>query len=360
MRDRTLFFIFLFLLCSSIGIINGQSCKVKYKLNPIEFLKSTEVLRKEQNYDEIIRIINDSIKKDSTEIWPYYQLACTYSLKGDTIRPFQYLYKYIDLKEFADDIFSDSDFDKLLPTFGWKCLKDTIHKVYLSKYPNITNPDLSIRLWEYGIYDQMYRTLDRNNKRKITVFDSVVLQKVYNSFLDSIENQTDYVYGLLDKGIIATYSMVGKEASDAFVIIFKHNYRKELTKKKLKLLYKAVLKKEITVDYYTYVYDFWLIQKNKKQLYGSQVGQIVDYDKKGNAVIVRSFFSPIEDEKNVNKRRLELGLPTIEEYAKKMNVDYKYDPEYDKLSANKAYKKLREINAEARKQLRKEIEESSK
>ncbi|MDD4685375.1 MAG: hypothetical protein PHD45_09120, partial [Bacteroidales bacterium] len=80
-------------------------------------------------------------------------------------------------------------------------------------------------------------------------------------------------------------------------------------------------------------------------------------DKKGDRVYGKGFLSPIEDEKNVNKRRLELGLPTIEEYAKKINVDYKYDAEYDKLSVRRAYEKLREINAEARKQLRKEIEE---
>lgn len=93
---------------------------------------------------------------------------------------------------------------------------------------------------------------------------------------------------------------------------------------------------------------------------GHKQGNIIEKDKKGNRVNGKGFFSPIEDEKNLNKRRLELGLPTIEEYAKKMNVDYKYDPEFDKLSAGKAYKKLRERNEKARKQLKKEIEESSK
>ena len=359
MKRRTKIFTFLFLLCSSIGIVNGQSCKVKYKLNPMEFLKSTEVLRKGQNYDEIIRILNDTIKKDSTEIWPYYQLACTYSLKGDTILPFQYLYKYIDLKEFADDIFSDSDFDKLLPTFSWKCLKDTIHKVYLSKYPNIKNPDLSIKLWEYGIQDQMYRTLGGNNKREITVVDTNYLKEIKNKYLNGIEEQYNLVHCLFKENIIPTYSLVGKEASNSFLLIINHIYDK-LTKRNLKSLYKEAINKEIGIEYYIMIHDRWLIQKGKKQLYGTQVGHIVEYDKQGNKVYGKGFFSPIEDEKNVNKRRMELGLPTIEEYAKNMNVDYKYDPEYDKLSTNKAYKKLRERTDNERKQLKKEIEESSK
>ena len=360
MKSRTSFFIFLFLLCSSIGIVNGQSCKVKYKLNPKEFLKSTEVLRKGQNYDEIIRIINDTINKDSKEIWPYYQLACTYSLKGDTILPFQYLYKYIDLKEFADDIFSDSDFDKLLPTFSWKCLKDTIYKVYLSKYPNIKNPDLSIKLWEYGIQDQMYRTLGGNNKREITVVDTNYLKEIKNKYLIGIEEQSNLVHCLFKENVIPTYSLVGKEASNSFLLIIKHIYCKKLTKGNLKSLYKAAINREIGIEYYIMIHDYWLIQEGKKQLYGTQVGNILEYDKQGNRVYGKGFFSPIEDEKNVNKRRLELGLPTIEEYAKKVNVDYKYDPEFDKLSTNKAYKKLRERNDEARQKLKKEIEESSK
>lgn len=359
MKHRIKIFTCLFLLCLSIGIVNSQTCKIKYKLNPKSFLDSTELLRKHQNYDEIIRIINDRIKKDSTEIWPYYQLACTYSLKGDTILPFQYLYKYIDLKEFAEDIFSDSDFDKLLPTYSWKYLKDTIHKVYLSKYPNIKNPDLSIKLWEYGIQDQMYRTLGRNNKREITVVDTNYLKEIKNKYINGIEEQSNLVYFLFKEDKIPTYSLVGKEASNAFLLIINHIYDK-LTKRNLKSLYKEAINKEIGIEYYIMIHDRWLIQKGKKQLYGTQVGHIVEYDKKGNMVYGKGFFSPIEDEKNVNKRRMELGLPTIEEYAKHMNVDYKYDPEFDKLSTNKAYKKLRERNEEARKQLKKEIEESSK
>lgn len=359
MKSRTSFFIFLILLCSSIEIVNAQACRVRYNLNPKSFLDSTELLRKNQNYDEIIRIISDKIKNDSTEIWPYYQLACTYSLKGDTILPFQYLYKYIDLKEFADDIFSDSDFDKLIPTYSWKCLKDTIRKAYLSKYPNIKDPDLSIKLWEYGIQDQMYRGLGMNNKRGITVVDTNYLKEIEKKYVNGIEEQYNLVHSLFKKNIIPTYSLVGKEASNSFLLIISHIYN-NLTKRNLKSLYKEAINKEIGIEYYIMIHDRWLIHKGKKQLYGTQVGNIIEYDKKGNMINGKGFFSPIEDEKDVNKRRMELGLPTIEEYAKQMNVNYKYDPEFDKLSTNKAYKKLRERNAEERKQLKKEIEESSK
>lgn len=334
----------------------SQSCKVIYKLNPKEFFESTQELRKVQNYDEIIRMINDSIKKDSSEIWPYYQLACTYSIKGDTTVPLHYLYKYIDLKEFSNDILSDSDFDKLHSTYAWKCLKDTMTKVYLSKYPNIKYPDLSIKLWEYGIQDQMYRTLGRNNKREMTVVDTNYLKEIERKYINGIEEQYNLVHSLFKKNIIPTYSLVGKEASNSFLLITNHIYDK-LTKRNLKSLYKEAISREIGIEYYIMIHDRWLIHKGKKQLYGTQVGHMIEYDKKGDRVYGKGFFSPIEDEKNVNKRRLELGLPTIEEYAKRMNVDYKYDAEYDKLSARKAYKKLREINAEARKQLKKEIEE---
>lgn len=356
MKIKIIIFCLSLLFCISA---NSQSCKVKYKLNPKDFITSTQNLRKQQNYDEIIRIINDSIKKDSTEIWPYYQLACTYSLKGDTILPFKYLYKYIDLKEFAKDISSDSDFDNIHCTYGWKCLKDTIHKVYLSKYPNIKDPDLSIRLWEYGIYDQMYRTLGVNNKRKITVFDTNYLKEIKRQYINGIEEQYNLVHNLFKKNIIPTYSLVGQEASNSFLLIISHIYN-NLTKRNLKSLYKEAINREIGIEYYIMIHDRWLIHKGKKQLYGTQVGHNIEYDKQGNRVYGKGFFSPIEDERNVNKRRKELGLPTIEEYAKRMNVDYKYDPEFDKLSTKKAYEKLRERTDNERKQLRKEIEESSK
>ncbi len=57
------------------------------------------------------------------------------------------------------------------------------------------------------------------------------------------------------------------------------------------------------------------LEHGKKQIYGSQIA----YDNKTG----KYHISPIEDEPNVDKRRAEVGLDPLEEYAKQWSIDYK-------------------------------------
>lgn len=60
--------------------------------------------------------------------------------------------------------------------------------------------------------------------------------------------------------------------------------------------------------------DRILMRKGQPQIYGSQVV----YNDKGEPV-----FHPIADEKNVNSRRLSVGMEPIEEYAEHFGIIYK-------------------------------------
>jgi hypothetical protein len=62
------------------------------------------------------------------------------------------------------------------------------------------------------------------------------------------------------------------------------------------------------------------VKKHEKQIYGTQLRFIKD--PKTGYITDKSEFEPIEDEKNVNKRRQEVGLQPIEEYAKEMGIVY--------------------------------------
>ena len=59
--------------------------------------------------------------------------------------------------------------------------------------------------------------------------------------------------------------------------------------------------------------DRILMRQGKKQIYGSQIV----FDKAGNQVLY-----PIEDERNVNKRRAKAGLEPMEEYARHFGINY--------------------------------------
>ena len=62
------------------------------------------------------------------------------------------------------------------------------------------------------------------------------------------------------------------------------------------------------------------VNKGQKQIYGTQAVPIKDL--KTGYMTDKYELAPIEDEENVNQRRLKVGLPTIEEGAKELGVDY--------------------------------------
>jgi hypothetical protein len=322
--------VFLWLSFMGLGILQlhaQSSCRKIYYLNNPDFLKETQELRKQQQYDEIITLIEQKMT-DSVELWHYYQLACLLALKGDTITPFEYIHKHIDLNEFAKDILTDTDLETLHATRQWRELKDSIIAVYLAQYPNSTHKELSVQLWLFGIEDQRFRTLSRNYKKQTTS------QSPFTNVIPKEEKERiAFVANLLKKKVFPTYSMVGEEANHAAILIIKHSSQKKLVSRMLPLAELAVKQQETNASYYATILDFSLCQHGKKQIYGTQIWSMVKKD--SNGVYHRAsdyFFPAIEDEKNVNIRRKEIGLGTIEEYIAGRGERYVYNPENDKLS----------------------------
>jgi hypothetical protein len=109
-------------------------------------------------------------------------------------------------------------------------------------------------------------------------------------------------------------SKVGAQASTAFLVI--QHADLAFQEKYFPLLEEAVNKNELDKGSFALLVDRIRVRKGQKQLYGSQLS-----DKNGDGLFE---FDPIEDEVNVNERRKQMGLGTIEEYAKLFGLEYKY------------------------------------
>jgi hypothetical protein len=116
-------------------------------------------------------------------------------------------------------------------------------------------------------------------------------------------------YGWLGK------SRVGDNANQALWLVIQHA---ELSMQEtyLPLLKKSVEMGESEGWHQAFLEDRILMRNKKNQLYGSQA----TWDK----TIGKMKIYPIDDVRNVNKRREQIGLEPIEEYAK-MN-GYIFDP----------------------------------
>ncbi len=109
-------------------------------------------------------------------------------------------------------------------------------------------------------------------------------------------------YGWLGK------SRVGDKANQALWLVIQHA-EFEQQEKYLPLLKKSVKNGESEGWHQAFLEDRILMYKKMNQIYGSQA----IWDKS----ISKMKIYPIEDLENVNKRREEIGLEPIEEYAKK-------------------------------------------
>ena len=109
-------------------------------------------------------------------------------------------------------------------------------------------------------------------------------------------------------------SLVGKEGANAAWLLVQHADRDRAFQKEcLPLLQAAAATGEAARAHVAYLTDRVLVGDKKPQVYATQFTQ----NEKGEMVP-----QPMEDEANVDKRRKEMGLPTLEEYKKVMRQVY--------------------------------------
>lgn len=79
------------------------------------------------------------------------------------------------------------------------------------------------------------------------------------------------------------------------------------------MMYEAVKQGKAKGSHYALLLDRTNMHQDKLQVYGSQANMAGDS---------KTYLFPIADEPNVNKRRQEIGLPPLEEYAKLFDISY--------------------------------------
>src|SRR5262249_32430063 len=118
--------------------------------------------------------------------------------------------------------------------------------------------------------------------------------------------------------IIAQYgwpgrSLVGADASLAAFLIIQHaDY--EYQKKYFPLIKEAMKKGEIRPQDVALLEDRMLMREGKKQIYGSQLTR--------NDTTRKLELWPVEDEENLDKRRVSVGLESIAEYLKRFGLTH--------------------------------------
>lgn len=118
---------------------------------------------------------------------------------------------------------------------------------------------------------------------------------------------TDRLNEIVKKHSWVTEDLVGKKGVSAAFLIVQHSPDYKFQEEMLPLLKQSFLNGEgVTGQEFALLTDRVLVHQNKPQLYGTQLNIL-------NGELV---FDPILDKEGVNKRRAEVGLPSLEEYKK--------------------------------------------
>ncbi|GAB3167151.1 DUF6624 domain-containing protein [Telluribacter humicola] len=174
------------------------------------------------------------------------------------------------------------------------------------------NPDLERELAAIREADQKPR-LKMDTVGREYGFNSPQAKPVWEEMVRADSVNLPKIERILQQYGYPGKSLVGEEQSMTAWLVIQHAPL-AVQEKYFPLIQKAAQQGELEKSHLALLVDRIRVFKGQKQLYGSQVKNGPDGKPAG--------FEPIEDEPNVNKRRAEMGLGPLEDYARYFGFEY--------------------------------------
>lgn len=255
-----------------------------------------------KNYDSCTIYFKNAFTLKTPTGADLYNAAVCNNLKGHHEQAFLFLSQAIRTGAHISKLRIDPELESLHQFPEWKKLMEEGDKVQADSFKTYQLPHYAARLARLWEEDQYFRfrlgNAYKNNDtslanelwKKMRVSDSIVLLKLL-SIIDTIGWPTQ--------------SKVGKLGASAAFLIIDHAPR-DIMEKYFPYLEIAARNGEASLSNYATMKDRILVNRGKKQLYGTQ--------KYWDAAQGKFVFFAIEDEKNINKLRKEVGLPPLPEF----------------------------------------------
>ncbi len=276
-------------------------------------IDSGRIYHNELKYKQAERFVENQLKKNKYKndamgkARDCYNLACTYSLLNKYDKCIEYLKKAVKIDTINyDAYFIDPDFYNISHTSIWNNFLIERKNKYQIKLADT----VFINLIKISIQDQaLFNEIDFYEK-KSGIKSSKVL--VYWKLKDSLNKENlRYIEYYLSQNInVLSDSVVGRKiASRCFLVIQHSNY--QTMEKFLPIIKELYENKQASGSSYALLYDRVSLYKNKGiQFFGTQVNTETNQPYE------------IKDEKNVDKRRMELGMGSLRDYLLSMNIIY--------------------------------------
>ena len=213
-----------------------------------------------------------------------------------------------------DMLKKEPSFSQLKKPKDWKTILHNVkmnqqnENKKLGKFKNI-KPKLENIL----LLDQKFR-MAYISKLPVLGPNSNQIQKLLKQMKKADNDNQKYVLNVLAQFGWIDYRIVGFNASAALFLVVQHA-DSAIQEKYLPLLKQAVKEKKAFGHDLALLEDRVFLRRGQKQIYGSQI----QCDSSGN----NCWILPIEDERNVDQRRKDVGLQPLADYVKHWNIIYK-------------------------------------
>lgn len=308
-----------FFITMNIGLMQSQTYK--------EFVAKGDASYRAKDYKGSVAYYENAFKIEHNSSSDLYNGACAAALNHDDEKAFKWLDLAIDNGyENIAHIKKDNDLESLHNKKEWAKTLDKLQKQIDILSANYDKP-LQKELLEIYTEDQGIRGdfmkiyKDPNSdKKKIDSIGKLMRKK------DSI-NLIKVIKILDEKGWVGK-DVVGAQANQTLFLVIQHSDLK-YQQKYLPMMREAVKKGNANPGNLAYLEDRVALREGRRQIYGSQSSK--------NKMTNKLHISPMIDPDNVDKRRAEVGLGTMAEYAAKMNIEWNLEaykkelPEIEKL-----------------------------
>ena len=305
---KNLFFFLFTCICLNI---NAQDYS--------KLIQEANTLYYKKQYNEGLQKMKEAIKIKSNYSNDLYNGACIASLAGDTKTAFNWLYKalklgWVDVKHLEED----TDLNALHNSKKWKKLAVDMQKEKTKIEANYDKP-LKAKLESILASDQGIRKEWSKAEKKFGMeskqADSISKIMHYTDSLNLIK-----ITSILDEYGWLGKDKVGEQGNMCLFLVIQHSDL-QTQKKYLPMMREAVTNKKAKGTALALLEDRVALGEKKPQIYGSQIG----YDKETK----KFFVCLLSDPDNVDKRRKEVGLGLIADYAKNWDIIWNVE-EYKK------------------------------
>jgi hypothetical protein len=294
------------LLCCGLLTAHGQSYR--------SLIVKADSLYDAKDFKKSIQVYEQAFKLERRNHTDLYNAACSAALALEKEKAYDLLESAVEngwinvghLKE-------DADLTSLHGEKRWETLLERADR-RLAEVESHFNKPMQKELLQIFDDDQKYRMMI-DTTQAMHGYDSQQMRDLWKTINDIDSSNLTKVRRILDTRGWVGPDTVGGMANQALFLVIQHADLKT-QEQYLPMMKEAVATGKASATDLALLIDRVEMRNGRPQVYGSQINM-----KDGKYAIYR-----ILDEANVNKRRAEVGLPPLEQYVKRWNIEYAPPP----------------------------------